>query len=80
MMRKAIAFSRLSRLVLHSFCPSALGQNKSAPALDLNSATVEWLQRVPGIAPTSAAAIVNFRRKKWAVSSSGRFACDQGEQ
>lgn len=36
--------------------------------MDLNSATVEQLLRVPGIGPKTASVIVNFRQKEWAVS------------
>jgi competence ComEA-like helix-hairpin-helix protein len=38
---------------------------KHPPAhpLDLNTATAEQLQQVPGIGPSTAKAIVNFRRK-----------------
>ena len=41
-------------------------ETKHAPpahSVDLNSATVEQLQQVPGIGPTTAKAIVNFRQK-----------------
>jgi comEA protein len=34
-----------------------------AHSIDLNSATVEQLQQVPGIGPSTAKAIVNFRQK-----------------
>ena len=68
-MRRAIAFSRLSPAVAVALillcCLSALAQKKSPPAkpLDLNSASAEQLQGVPGIGPKTAAAIVNFRAK-----------------
>jgi competence protein ComEA len=68
-MRRAIAFSRLSRVAAMAlvlfFCGVAQAQKKSPPAkaLDLNSATAEQLQRVPGIGPKTAAAIVDFRKK-----------------
>jgi comEA protein len=41
-------------------------ETKHAPpahSIDLNSATVEQLQQVPGIGPGTAKAIVNFRQK-----------------
>jgi competence ComEA-like helix-hairpin-helix protein len=45
-------------------CTSAQGKKKppSAP-LDINSATPEQLQQLPGIGPSAAQAIVNFRTK-----------------
>ncbi|MFY9801770.1 MAG: helix-hairpin-helix domain-containing protein [Candidatus Acidiferrales bacterium] len=72
-MRKAIAHNRISRVaavalaVLFSaaMCASAPPQKKATTAkpVDLNSATVEQLQSVPGIGPKTAQAIINFREK-----------------
>jgi competence ComEA-like helix-hairpin-helix protein len=68
-MRREIAFRRLTRVVAVVLvlvcCGVALAQKKSAPAkpVDLNAASAEQLQLVPGIGPKTAAAIVNFRTK-----------------
>ncbi len=68
-----MAMSRASRclsvvVVLLICCLSlsvAQGQKKQLPAklLDLNAATVEELQKLPGIGPATAKAIVRFREK-----------------
>ena len=44
---------------------NSLAQKKQPPSrpIDLNSATPEQLQQVPGIGPSTAKAIVNFRQK-----------------
>ena len=50
-------------LLFFSF--AALAQKKQPPAhpVDLNSASAAELQQIPGIGPSTAKAIVNFREK-----------------
>ena len=54
----------ISALAISLIVSAASGQ-KHPPShpLELNSATVEQLQQVPGIGPRTAEAIVNFREK-----------------
>ena len=52
-------------LVLAACSSFAAQSRKHPPAVpvDLNAATVEQLQELPGIGPSTAQAIVNFRQK-----------------
>ena len=56
-------------LLVFSCSASAVQAKKHPPAspIDLNAASVEELQQLPGVGPATAQAIVNFREK------SGRF-------
>ena len=69
MMRSRTAMARrhtaIAGILFAAFSLAATAQKKHPPAhpLELNSATVEQLQQVPGIGPRTAAAIVNFREK-----------------
>ncbi|HUJ30173.1 MAG TPA: helix-hairpin-helix domain-containing protein [Candidatus Acidoferrum sp.] len=69
-MRKEIACRRrlaawFSAVVLVGVAAFAAAAQKKPPAkpLDLNSASIEQIEQLPGIGPTTAKAIVQFREK-----------------
>ena len=59
------AFILAAASLLFLFSGAALTQKKNPQAnpVNLNSASVEELQQVPGIGPATAKSIVNFREK-----------------
>ena len=63
--RIGLALCILSALLALSAAPEARADTKRPPAhpIDLNAATAEELQQVPGIGSSTAKAIVNFRQK-----------------
>ncbi|MGB8540517.1 MAG: helix-hairpin-helix domain-containing protein [Candidatus Acidiferrales bacterium] len=61
--RSLIAVSSLLTLLFVVQVCADAKRPPPAHSVDLNSATAEELQQVPGIGPSTAKAIVNFRRK-----------------
>ena len=61
--RLAFIFAAASLLFLFSGASRAQKKNLPAKPVDLNSASAEELQQVPGIGPATAKSIINFREK-----------------
>ncbi len=59
------ALAALSIMLILFFALEIRADTKHPPAhsVDLNAATADQLQQVPGIGPSTAKAIVNFRQK-----------------
>jgi competence protein ComEA len=62
---KLRVYASLLALICCTLLIGAAAAKKKPPAapLDVNTATAAQLQQVPGIGPTTASAIVQFRRK-----------------
>ena len=61
--RLAFIFAVASLLFLFTGASHPQKKNPPAKPVDLNSASVEQLQQVPGIGPATAKSIINFREK-----------------
>jgi competence ComEA-like helix-hairpin-helix protein len=61
--RRALAVLSIPLILVFALEARPNTKNPPAHSVDLNTATAEQLQQVPGIGPSTAKAIVNFRQK-----------------
>ena len=62
--RSRLCCGAFALAVILSFCSDSLAKkNPPAHPIDLNTATAKELERLPGVGPTTAKAIVDFRSK-----------------